>query len=122
MIAYVDPAVLAVLSPLLMVSPLRSAVRAFREMTLVAPPDLDQRVRSVVTAFIARRGFPGFSTYAAKVGRAAFVEVYILLPRDYPLRSIEELDAMRAEIDDLIGRGDGDHWLTVVFTGDDRWT
>jgi predicted Co/Zn/Cd cation transporter (cation efflux family) len=121
-IPYVDPAVLAILSPLLMISPLKSAGRAFREMTLVTPPELDERVRKVMTEFVARRGFPGFSTYAAKVGRAAFIEVYVMLPHDLPLRGIEDLDAMRAEIDALIGHGDGDHWLTVVFTGDAAWT
>src|SRR6185295_1730866 len=98
-IPYIDPAVLAVLSPILMRAPLQSARRAFREMTLVTPPDLDSRVRGVLSEFIARRGFPGFSSYAAKVGRAAFIEVYVMLPKDLPLAGIEDLDEMRAEID-----------------------
>ena len=45
-----------------------------------------------------------------------------ILPPGYPLTSIDQLDAMRGEIDELIGHGDGDHWLTVVFTGDASWT
>jgi predicted Co/Zn/Cd cation transporter (cation efflux family) len=79
-----------------MMSPLRSAIRAFREMTLLAPPELDQRVRAVVTEFIARRGFPGFSTYAPRSAGRPSYEVYILLPRDFPIRGIADLDAMRA--------------------------
>lgn len=120
--AYADPAVLAVLSPLLVATPLAAARRAFREMTLVTPRDLDRRVSKVLSEFVDRRRLAGFTSYAAKVGRAAFIEVYVILPQGFPLTGIEQLDAMRAEIDELIGHGDGDHWLTVVFTGDAQWT
>jgi cation diffusion facilitator family transporter len=120
--AYIDPAVLAVLSPLLMAMPLATVRRAFREMTLVAPPDLDRRVKAIMAEFVARRGLEGFTSYAAKVGRAAFIEVYVILPRGFPLSGVEDLDAMRAEVDELIRDAEGDHWLTVVFTGDRRWT
>jgi len=122
LIAYIDPGVLALMSPILIVTPLASARRAFREMTLVTPLELDRRVSGVLAAFVARRGLAGFTSYAAKVGRAAFIEVYVILPPGYPLTSIDQLDAMRGEIDELIGHGDGDHWLTVVFTGDASWT
>jgi predicted Co/Zn/Cd cation transporter (cation efflux family) len=119
---YVDPAVLAVLSLPLMAAPLASARRAFREMTLVTPRRLDRRVSRVLGEFVERRRLAGFTSYAAKVGRAVFIEVYVILPYGFPLSGIEDLDAMRAEIDELIGHADGDRWLTVVFTGDARWT
>lgn len=67
---------------------------------------------------VRRRGFAGYSSYIAKVGRADFVEIYVVLPPAYPLVAIETLDELRREIESALGGEDKDRWLTIMFTAD----
>lgn len=43
------------------------------------------------------------------------------MPPDAPSRTIQEWDALREEVGEMIGDKGPDRWLTVVFTGDPEW-
>jgi predicted Co/Zn/Cd cation transporter (cation efflux family) len=117
-IPFVDPAVLALLAPLLVMAPIASARRAFREIFLMAPRALDLEVRSAMDEIVRAHGFVGYSSYIAKVGRADFVEISVVLPPGYPLVAIETLDELRREIEGALGGGNKDRWLTIMFTAE----
>jgi predicted Co/Zn/Cd cation transporter (cation efflux family) len=118
---YVDPAILAILSLLILPMPLREARGAFLEIFEVVPAELDTAVRRAVAQLVEANGFLGFETYVQKVGRALFIEVALLVPPDFSA-PVSAIDAMRAELGDAIGRAtdywDPDRWLTVTFTAD----
>lgn len=117
LIPYADPAVLALLSLVLLPLPLREARQAFAEIFMISPPDLDARVRGVMEGFVARHGFLGFRSYVYRAGRGEFIEVSVLVPRDLAV-SVTRIDALRAEIADAIGGAGPDQWLTILFTAD----
>lgn len=118
--ALADPLVLALLAPLLLIAPVRAARRAFREIFMITPPALDQHVRAALHDVAGRKGFLGYTSYSTKVGRAEFVELYILLPVDSPA-GVRDLDALRHEIERALGDSRHARWLTVSFTADTRW-
>lgn len=118
LLPFVDPAVLALLSLSLLPIPLSEVRRAFGEIFVEAPRELDQEVRSVMQAFVERHGFDRFASYVSKAGRARFIEVSVLVPASYPPHGIAHFDALRAEIGDALGDGGPERWLTIVFTGD----
>ncbi len=118
--ASADPLVLALLAPLLLIGPVGAARRAFREIFMITPPSLDRQVRSALDDVANRKGFVGYTSYSTKVGRAEFVELYILLPPDSPAR-VGELDGLRHEIELALGESRNQRWLTVSFTADPRW-
>jgi cation diffusion facilitator family transporter len=118
---YADPIVLAMLTICLVFVPIRTVRRALTEILLITPPELDQHVRRVMDGVVARRGFEHYTSYVAKVGRAQFIEIHIVVPPYSPLSSIAMADAIRREIATAIG-GEGPHrWLTIDFTADPRW-
>jgi predicted Co/Zn/Cd cation transporter (cation efflux family) len=118
---YADPLVLAVLTLVLVFVPIRTVRQALAEILLITPPELDQHVRRVMDEIVARRGFKHYTSYVAKVGRAQFIEIHIVVPPYSPLSSIAMADAIRREIATAIG-GEGPHrWLTIDFTADPRW-
>ena len=119
LIPYVDPAVLAFLSLLLLPLPFREARQSLQEILLISPSDLDAQVCGVMADFVARHGFRGYRSYVSKAGRARFIEVGVLLPAELRL-AIGELDAFRAEIGAAIGGEGPDRWLTIQFTADPR--
>ena len=122
LVPYVDPAVLAVLSLLLLPIPLLAARRAFTEVFGITPPALDADVRVIVAEAVGRYGFASFTSYVAKVGRARFIEIYIIVPPGHPIRDIADFDRIRRELGEAIGDAGPERWLTIVFTGDPSQT
>ncbi|MFD1705014.1 cation diffusion facilitator family transporter [Methylopila henanensis] len=118
---YADPAILAVLTACLIPVPFTTVIAAVKEVLLVAPQELDARVRAAAEAAVARHGFEGARTYVAKVGRSQVIEIYLLVPAGRAIGSIAELDAVREEIGAAIGGAGRDRWLTIAFTGDPKW-
>lgn len=118
---YADPAVLALLTMILVFVPIRTVRKALQEILLITPPDLDARVRQVMDEVIARHEFKTYTSYVAKVGRAQFIEIHIAVPPQSPIDSVGEADSIRREIAEAIG-GEGPHlWLTIDFTADPKW-
>jgi cation diffusion facilitator family transporter len=118
--AIADPLVLALLAPLLLIGPVRAARKAFREVFMITPPALDRHVRAVLDEVAKREGFIDYTSYSTKVGRAEFVELYILLP-PHSQGGIGELDALRHDIETALGESRHERWLTISFTADPRW-
>ena len=116
-IAYLDPAVLAVLALVLLPLPLREARASLGEILMISPPDVSDSVRAVMADFVARHGFPDYRSYISRTGRARFIEVSVLVPPELRL-SIAEFDTLRTEIGDAIGGKGPDRWLTITFTAD----
>jgi predicted Co/Zn/Cd cation transporter (cation efflux family) len=44
-----------------------------------------------------------------------------VLPADYALSNVGQLDALREEISAKLGKPDAARWLTISFTGDKKW-
>jgi cation diffusion facilitator family transporter len=118
---YVDPTVLALLTLYLITVPIKTVRRALHEILLITPPKLDQVVRAVMDAVIERHGFSRYTSYVVKVGRAYFIEIYVVTPPDFQVGSIATLDAIRQEISTAISDQKSYQWLTVAFTADERW-
>jgi predicted Co/Zn/Cd cation transporter (cation efflux family) len=115
---YADPAILALLTSVMLFVPLGAVIKAVKQIFQVAPQHLDQRVRGFMDNLVRERGFVTYSSYVARVGRAQFIEIYIVLPRDFAIGSVDVLDSIRAEIGAFIGNPGPQRWLTVTFTGD----
>lgn len=118
---YVDPAVLTALSLLLSAIPLRIIWRAVHEVFLVAPAELDEHTRDVVGEIAQRYGFPKFKSYVAKTGRADLIEISIITPPHFKIEGVETLDRIRQEIADKLSESGRPHWLTIIFTADEKW-
>ena len=86
----------------------------------VARPD--RRVQQVMQALVAERGYAGFTSHVAKMGRMRFSEIHVLADPGTPLGSVGEVDAMRDEIAVRLDARGSTFWLTIDFTADPAWT
>jgi predicted Co/Zn/Cd cation transporter (cation efflux family) len=102
--------------------PIRTVRQALTEILLMTPDTLDEQVKQVMEVVVARHGFSGYTSYAAKVGRGAFIEIHILVPPDWQFGSVAEVDAIREEIAAALGNEHEHTWLTVDFTAQESWT
>ncbi|RUR10544.1 cation diffusion facilitator family transporter [Legionella sp. km772] len=118
---YVDPFILATLSAVLIVIPMKTVREAMRDIFLIAPFNLDEKVRNFLDALIQRKGFTKYTSYVAKIGRAQFIEIHIVVPTNYPIEGVESLDEIRREIGIALGENGPEMWLTVAFTTEEQW-
>jgi predicted Co/Zn/Cd cation transporter (cation efflux family) len=101
--------------------PLRTVRQALSEILLMTPSDLDAEVRHVMDDIVARHGFSDYTSYAAKVGRGAFIEIHIVVAPDRHVGTVADLDRIREEIATALGPDRADAWLTVDFTASEVW-
>ncbi|HCU5991007.1 TPA: cation diffusion facilitator family transporter [Legionella pneumophila] len=118
---YIDPLILAILTAFLIFVPMAAVRDAMRDIFRMAPVDLDERIREFLDELIKQHDFKTYTSYVAKIGRAQFIEIHIVVPMDYPISSIETLDKIRNEIALAIGEDTPQRWLTIAFTANENW-
>lgn len=117
---YIDPFLLAVLSLVLCVSPLKIAVANFKDLVMLAPPALDERITQLMQEVSAKHGFKDYDTHTAKSGRFFMVEINILVDRDFA-GSVASLDTIREEIEQALAIPSYKIWLSISFTTKAKW-
>lgn len=117
---YIDPFLLAVLSLALCVSPLKIAVANFKDLVMLAPPALDERITQLMQEVSAKHGFKDYDTHTAKSGRFFMVEINILVDRDFE-GSVASLDTIREEIEQALAIPSYKIWLSISFTTKAKW-
>ncbi|GAB7532619.1 cation diffusion facilitator family transporter [Pseudomonas sp. 3A(2025)] len=118
---YIDPAVLAIICLIIIPIPVLTIRQAFSDVLMVTPPALKQQVDEVAAKVVAQYGFHDWQAYVAKVGRARQIELYFIVPQDWPAWTLAEWDAVRDVIGEAIGGEGPNRWLTIAFTTDPQW-
>jgi len=118
---YIDPAALAVVCLVIIPLPFGTVKQALSDILLVTPPSLKQHVDAVARQVVGRYGFVSHRAYVARVGRGRQIELYFIVPRGWPPKTLEEWDHIRDEIGVAIGDDSPDRWLTIAFTTDPEW-
>lgn len=119
---YVDPLILILLALSMLAPSFKILGPALRDVLGMAPDQLDDKVRQVMDEAKVKHGFDDYLSYVQKHGRACFIEIHVVLPADYRLEGIGQLDRLREDISTKLGKADAARWLTISFTGDRKWT
>ncbi|USQ15407.1 cation diffusion facilitator family transporter (plasmid) [Legionella lytica] len=118
---YIDPLILATLTACLIFVPMATIRDALRDIFRMAPLELDEKIRNFLEQLLKQRNFKTYTSYVAKIGRAQFIEIHIVLPMNFPIPSIETLDEIRNEIALALGEDSPRRWLTIAFTANENW-
>ncbi|MGU3576486.1 cation diffusion facilitator family transporter [Brucellaceae bacterium C25G] len=121
MLPYIDPAVLTIVCLIIIPLPFNTIKQALADMLLFTPVELKENAESVAQDFVKRYGFLSYRAYVAKVGRGTQIELYFIVPPDWPAKKLEEWDEIRSELADALGERSPDRWLTIAFTTDPEW-
>jgi cation diffusion facilitator family transporter len=119
-IPFVDGIALLCIGLAMLPVPIATTWRAMNEVLLVAPDELDQRVKKVMDDVLAEHGFIDYSSHVAKIGRTRFVEIHVLVAPQTRI-AIETADGIRGDIATRLDAFWPQSWLTVDFTADPQW-
>lgn len=117
---YIDPFLLCVLSLTLCISPLKIAIENFKDLVMLAPRELDDKITKIMENLSQKYGFSDYDTHTAKSGRFFMVEVNILVHKDFQ-SPVANLDKIREEIEKALAIESYKIWLSVSFTTNAKW-
>lgn len=118
---YIDPILLAILSLLLCISPIRIVIANFKDLIMVAPPEIDEKITNIMESLSVEFGFSDYDTHVAKSGRFYMVEVNILTHKNFKLTTMQEFDAIRERIEKALEIPSYKIWLSVSWTANPKW-
>jgi cation diffusion facilitator family transporter len=121
---YADPAMVTVLSLLLLPVPIGMLRQSLPEVLQMAASDdaLVRRVEQVLAALRAEHDIVKATHHVVRAGRVVFIEIDLVVGPAFTLQRVSQLDQLRERIRAGIGLSLDEAWLTVSFTEDPRWT
>lgn len=118
--ALIDPVLTMVLALFASVLPIRVIGKNMREVLLVSPAELNDRVQDSIEQIVDEYEFADYSCHFAKTGRQYDLEINLLVddPDDW---TIDKQDEFRQVIYDRLVSKLGKTWLTISFTACKKW-
>lgn len=119
---YIDPLLVAVVVIALLGVPVRMAWRGVMELLDRAPPEQVSRpLRAAVDGVLASLPVQKRYIRIVRPGRTVFVTVHIVLPEDFAVARLGDLDKIREQIDRGLRGVEPRINIEVLFTADERW-
>jgi cation diffusion facilitator family transporter len=122
LVPYVDPSLVITVVLLFISIPVRMAWQALMELLNRTPPaEIVQQVTKTVAACTAELPVQQLYVRVIQPGRTRMVLAHVVLPRDFQVRELESLDALRAHTLEVLQKAHLATILDMVFTADPGW-
>lgn len=119
---YVDPVMLIGIVLFLIRYPVTEMVIAMREMlNMSTSENLMLRIQESVASIVGNYGVIDTYLRISKTGSIVFIEIDIIVPKQYQFDSILAQDEIREEIDEALSWLPQNKWLTIAFTANRKW-
>lgn len=119
---YIDPAMTVMVSLLCIRIPVKSFINSFKEVICVkANDEINDDIYVLVKEIEEEYNFEDSITRVSKVGRELRIEIDFVYNKDSKLKTLDQMDNVREEINDAIKHIDYKKWLNVSFTGNKKW-
>ena len=119
---HIDPAMTVAVSLLCIRIPIKSFIESFKEVICVkANDEINDDIYVLVKEIEEEYNFEDSITRVSKVGRELRIEIDFVYNKDSKLKTLDQMDNVREEINDAIKHIDYKKWLNVSFTGNKKW-
>ncbi len=120
--SYIDPGMTAVVSLVCIRIPIKGFIESFKEVICVkANDEINDDIYVLVKEIEEEYKFEESITRVSKVGRELRIEIDFIYNKDSKLKTLDQMDNVREEINDAIKHIDYKKWLNVSFTGNKKW-
>lgn len=120
--AYVDPAMVVLVSLIFLVVPAKLIAAGMREvLTMAPPPEIMADLQESVDRIAAQYDFEESFLRAAKVGGRVDIEIDFVVGEDSAIRTIADCDRVRTELHARLAERGYDRSVAIAFTHDRRF-
>ncbi len=119
---YIDPALVVVLSLLVVGYPLKAFKKNLKELMLIAPNDsLEKEVNRITEELVKHHGFEDYRVRVVRSGRKYFIDVNILVDAAWDIKSVSSLDTIRNQFYHQVDKSGLEPWVGFSFTTQRKW-
>ena len=119
---YIDPVMTAVVSLVCIRIPIKGFIESFKEVICVkADDEINDDIYVLVKEIEEEYNFEDSIARVSKIGRELRIEIDFIYNKDSKLKTLDQMDNVREEINDAIKHIDYKKWLNVSFTGNKKW-
>ncbi|MCC5891859.1 cation transporter [Exiguobacterium sp.] len=119
---YIDPLMLMLITLWLVRTPLVEMWTAIKELIdMDTETPYSKQIRLTVLQIAHRYEVDKTYVRTTKSGNVLFLEIDLVVPKDYPYDTIADQDRIRQQLSDALAFLPYEKWLTVSFTHDNRW-
>ena len=126
LLPYVDPTLVSCIAIAVIPIPIRTVIEGVNQLLAGAPdPALEDSIRQslneVAEDFAEDYPIQQLQLQMAQIGRALCVSIQILVPAQFRVGHVQELDQIRAQFTDAIEAVHPYTDIDMCFTGDEQW-
>lgn len=119
---YIDPVMTAVVSLVCIRIPIKGFIESFKEVICVkADDEINDDIYVLVKEIEEEYNFEDSIARVSKIGRELRIEIDFIYNKDSKLKTLDQMDNVREEINNAIKHIDYKKWLNVSFTGNKKW-
>ena len=119
---YIDPGMTVVVSLIFIKMPIKTFINSFKEVMCVkADDEIKEDIYVLVKEIEEEYKFEDSITRVSKIGSELRIEIDFVYNKDSKLKTLDQMDRVREEINNAIKHIDYNKWLNVSFTGNKKW-
>ena len=119
---YIDPMMTLLVSVVFLKLPIVTFIDSFREIISVKADDnINEDIYVLVKEIEEEYNFEDSIARVSKMGRELRIEIDFIYNKDSKLKTLDQMDYVREEINEAIKHIQYKKWLNVSFTGNKKW-
>ena len=119
---YIDPGMTVVVSLIFIKMPIKTFINSFKEVMCVkADDEINEDIYVLVKEIEEEYKFEDSITRVSKIGSELRIKIDFVYNKDSKLKTLDQMDRVREEINNAIKHIDYNKWLNVSFTGNKKW-
>ena len=119
---YIDPVMTLVVSIVFVTLPIKTFIESFKEIISVkADDEINEDIYVLVKEIEEEYRFEESIARVSKIGRQLRIEIDFVYNKNSKLKTLDQMDSVREEINDAIKHIKYNKWLNVSFTGNKKW-
>lgn len=120
--AYVDPAMVIIISLIFLKLPVKTFISSFKEILSVkANDEINEDIYILVKEIEKEYDFEDSIARVSKIGRELRIEIDFIYNEKSKFKDLDQMDYVREEIYNSMKHINYTKWLNVSFTGDKKW-
>ncbi len=121
-IPYADSTLVIIIVLITIPVPIKVIIQSLKQLLLASPStNIQQNITHLFETVAKSFLLENYWLRITQIGNTIFVSIYWLLPGEYNLKGIEELDNIREEISQVICQQYPDLMIDIVFTKSSKW-
>lgn len=121
-VSYIDPILVTLIAIAVTPIPVKTVIEGVNQLLAAAPePELEIKIRSALESQVEDVPIQQIQLQMAQIGRALCISIQVLVPSQFTVNHVQELDHIRTKFTQAIEALHPYPDIEISFTGDEQW-